>query len=926
MEAVLDRQTPMLLITGETGVGKSELLRATQEQTESEAAPAPITVSGYDGSLQRSLLQGLADATAGIVEQRGAAGEFGQKLAAAMNRLASDRAQGLAKVVGQAFLSKVKEKVGAGVVELFSDYLHDLADAEHDTLLARIHAATDPDIADSILDLAGEVAALAGPDTPIVIALDAAEHLTHNDRGLLAALAQRLPTRVYLRVAFGTYTEQHQAHVEDFRSVGESVAQVHLQGITREAVRQWLEAEGHDPWRADDVYRSTDGYPLFVRSAIDQLAVGEDIGDAEPTIEFRARTQQAWSRLDAQAQAVARQLAVFDQPLPEVELQKVCGLGSAEWGTVVERLQRANVLSGLVNGVPWFHPLRRQLIHELLRESERGQLMANAAAAYLSYAEATNAPQLTTYVALLAGQSPLLLEQNPQMRAASELDRQQLSVAAALLDTFEPSSHLVNANHVLQHARDFFAGQGDLVPSVEVLAARGLLAPHTGPAGGLSLEPTFDRQARAVIQGRALLELGRLPLPGLVSSVFQAAITPRLQFVHAVYGLGVGNFRESVEIATRLNLVSGRPVGRGTGYFLLLRVRFHDRALGATVQFASAELRDEAVRQLEGLSLDLLGGQLEVEEVIPHPGDAAPADRFVNAAERALRRDISRVGGAKLEMAHPYDADEFMDLRVKAFEFVRSRCSDAERRAYGIEQTLSIHWHLAPHGDRESLLEGQVLGGEPRAIRHDDVSVSMTDPYHFFRLAEAFGLGEGERLTRLHVSSGQPRTNDPVIQVLEELRVKALAVNRHQAQLRVPIAADALAPIILDARERELSDARALVAEVPLDGEMRAEPQPQATYLCLHRRADQRGPLSCGVVRVESESGTEEVHVSNEHLRGGSWEDAHARFSEAFGRSFDMDSFFVATGDATQFVADLLGHDPGDILLVEDGGHPADAW
>src|SRR5205807_1489710 len=151
LQTAVDSRSPLLLLTGDSGIGKSSLLRAAQQQTPSVAAPPPQTVARTSGALQRSLLEGLADATAELVRERG---------------------------------------------------------------------------------LAEQVVELAGPETPVVIALDGAEELTEEDRRLLADLARNLPEGLYLRVGFGTYTDAHQAHVEDLRAVGATVTELRLQRLS----------------------------------------------------------------------------------------------------------------------------------------------------------------------------------------------------------------------------------------------------------------------------------------------------------------------------------------------------------------------------------------------------------------------------------------------------------------------------------------------------------------------------------------------------------------------------------------------------------------------------------------------------------------------------------------------------------------------
>jgi hypothetical protein len=933
LTAIVESRVPVLLVTGDSGIGKSELLHAAQEATSSVAAPEPRTVRGTSGSLQRSLLEALAEATAELARERGMAQEVSERLVEAGKKIVADKGKEAAKVVVRSLLLKVKEKVGEDVVELVGDYVRELGEVEHETLLARINAATDEDVANVILDLAGEVVALAGPESPIVLALDGAEVLTEDDSRLLADLATRLPDGLFLRVGFGTYGEHHQAHVEDLLAAGEAVAELSLRGLSTSVVRAWLEAEGQDPELADEVYRNTDGYPLDIADAIQQLASGGQLTDVEPSQQFKMRSRQAWRALDADTQAVARQLAVFEQPLPEAWLQQACGVRAAQWGAAVERLRRARILSTFVNGVPWFHPKRRQGILEALGESEREQLeeaAGRAIQAYLGYAAAATAPQLTADIASLALQLPAALEGEPRARAAAELDRPELAIAAALIDVFEPRSHPPLANAVLQHSRDFFAGHGDLVPALERLTDLGLLVFEGDERVGGFLRPNFGTEtAVAVVQGRALLELGRLPLPGLVSSVFDVALAPRLEpFMDAVYALGQGTMRGFVETAASLGHAPGFLfVGRGQGEFLIARARFHERPISATVRFGSAEDRDRARTRIDGMKLAVLGGELEVIDVIDHPSEAIPVERFVGAAERALGLQLTRTPNVRLEMETPYDPDTYMGVRVSAFELISGRLDEIERRVFGLEHAPTIHWYLNEEGD--VLIQGEAYGGEPRAVRHDDVPVIQTgDPLTFFKYAEAFGLAEGERLLRLNHRGGRPFGDEPVVEVIGELRDKARSVTRHQARVRIAVDVPALQARMHAARTRELADARALASGVLLNGQPTPEPQPRATYVCIHRPETRPfGPrLAFSYIETTSDSGQEEVHVTDRPPPGfGSPEETLKRYGELFGKELSGGYIRGSIGDATQGVARLLGYHSDDILLVQADNRPADA-
>jgi len=931
LDRILALSSPVLVLTGDSGVGKSELLRAAQDATGLATAPPPITVRGTGGSLQRALLDRLAFATAELAKERGLAEQVGNRVIAAGKKLVADGGKAAARVVASAVLMQLRERIGVDAVDVVAEFVKDLGEADHESLLARINAATDPDVADVILALAAEVAQVAGGEAPIVIALDGVEALPESDQRLLLDVACGVPDGVRLRVAYATYTEQRATEVEALLAVGEAVQEYPVRALSVGAISDWLVSAGQDPELAQTVLDRTDGYALDVGDAIQYLVATGEIATGEPSQQFRARTLEAWRGLDVASQAIARKLVVFERPLPEEWLQSACGLTPAAWGAITERLIRARILSSMVNDVPWFHPRRQRLILEELRESERAQLQEaaeQAIAAYLEYARTANDPAITASIAELATTQPAVLESDPGLQTVAGLTREQLSVAAALLELYEPRGAFPPlAGNVMQHARDFFDGGQDLVPALMELIGLGLVLSEGGERRGAVVIPTLDGDtAPALVQGRALRELGRLPLPGLASSVFDMALRPRLEpFINVVYGLGPGTMRVHVEEASRLGHAHGLPfLFRGQGHFLIIRARFHDRPLSATIRFATSEDRGDAQARLEGLQLRVLGSTFEITELVHHPDDAIAADRFVGAIERALDQRLDRTQQLDARADLSYDPDAYMAARVKTFATIASLCSERERSTFGLEQVPSIHWHLY---EGRVLTEGEVYGGEPHSVRHTDLPV-IDDRFAFFTLVEAFGLGAEERLLRINSHGGAPFAGDPAVKVIEELRVKARHVTRHQARVKIDVDPTKLQARILASRNRELRDASALAANGLLSVRNLQMPQPLATYVCVHRLDQPRGfgsslTFSCLVVR--SASGAEEVRVTEKAPPEFRPDDTLRSWGDLFGTNI-AGAFQLWDGDATQGIAALLGYHPDDIVLTGPDGRPAEAW
>ena len=191
------------------------------------------------------------------------------------------------------------------------------------------------------------------------------------------------------------------------------------------------------------------------------------------------------------------------------------------------------------------------------------------------------------------------------------------------------------------------------------------------------IEPASTETAVS-FQGRALLE-ARTPAItfGLVSSIFGAAISPRTQpFQLAVYGIGRTRLLDAVQMNRNMSRAVGELiVPRGQGHFLLVRARFHDRPVSAHLKFATAELRDHARDQTEGLAIDVLGGRFEVDDVLALPADAiGRGDRFLNVdRKRPTDGQLNRVALTQPSKSPLSICRDTWSFRVQAMHLIHDR-------------------------------------------------------------------------------------------------------------------------------------------------------------------------------------------------------------------------------------------------------------
>lgn len=913
-----------MLLVGDIGVGKTTLLEAVQAADAGAFCPAPITLDRSPGSLQRALLSGLADATGDVVASKGEARQLGRRLALAAKRLAEDKGVELAKTLGRALVLKAREKVGAEAVDLVAEFAHELGEVQDEALLARILAEQSPSVADTLVALAGEVAEFAG-ENGVVIALNGGELLCNDDQRLLADLAPRLPTGVRLRVAMDVWDKDSRTNVEELLSAA-GVEVLELHRLNRDQIRQWLVREHLDGAIADQVLADTDGYPLFIEAFIRRARGGEEPQAGSPVEQFEKRTRQAFGGLSTDAQALARQLSVLDTPLPLKYLWDAYGLTAAQWYATVEHLQRAGILTTFVNGVPWFHPARQSVIRGYLQVEEQAAYKAAVTAAVsqqVAYVQATSAFERTADVARLVAEVPESEQHAGELGSGNDLNAAELSVMAALIELHEPNAPPIDAEQVLLHARQFFGGSGDLIGAAAVLAERKLITTHETGNNVVRLTPgSFDAATMAVIQGRALLELGRLPLPSLVSSMFSGLLRPRLgPYKAASYGVGSETLLQSVQKMGVLRPLGG-DVGvplRGSGTFGVLHATMHSRPVSVTVSFSSDENRQAAFSRVRNLQIEFLGGPFEVNEVVAHPSSAVPAAR--------LRQVLTRVLHGLGSVPRAADMDEYMEGCVRTLEWAYRVSTENERLAFDLPGPLSIHWELNESADRAALTVCEVVDTEPRSVRHSDIThIAWTDQFRTLRYAEAFQLREGQRIRNMRASFGRLSTGEPVKETLDALGQRAKALSATQQMVSVDTTSEALRQRLLDARTRELDDARRLAAAVPIGGVLVPAPDARTLYVCLEPPSESHPGLRMDVLETRAESGVENVHIAVGTIHLGADEDARPAFEAVFKTPITEEPMSLMGASATHGIAALLGYEPTDIMLVDASGSPVEMF
>jgi len=817
IEALVRSRAPVLLLTGDSGVGKSTVLNAAQQAAQTGLAPAPRRVPHSGGALQYALLQALSDAMSAYVRERGRARELVDHLGEIVLRLASEDAQELPKVIFKEVVALVRGQVGDDVGKAFADYLQQLTSTVDDRLAARLVAAVDRDVAGLVLDLAGEVCSFVG-DQQIRLALDAGERLGEEDVRLLADLSERMPDKLRLLLAFSTYTDVQQRRVEFLVGSDTGIVEQAVPGLDIESIARWLADEGLNPGAAAEVARVTGGYGLNVGDLIEHLNQGGPIEDAPRREAFAHRTNEALQSLPIDIARHARALCVFADPLPYARLLAFLQLDAATWGAIEDRLCRARIFSVMVQGQHWFHEERRQfLLDEVLSPHERAAASSRAAQELGDLVHQDGAVERLAELAVVVAAATPLLQADSKLAAAVMLDTDELALASSLIELIESTASVpaVWGDTLLEYARATFGAPGDLIAALRRLEQHGLVAVRER-SGAAAAAPSFG--SRLVVQtvgGRAIQELGRLPVPAAASRVFELEIQARLgPFSKVHYGLGDPPMAELSKMAIDMGRPSSPSSIRGrrdSSSNLLVRGNYAGRGFYAAAAFPSVSDRDAARERLGGLSGEILGQRFEVNDLVSHPVGPLASRRFLIAAERLLGKRFSSPSSSHLtsiDLDQPLAAEEALQRKAAVLRIVRERSSELERIAMRLDKPIGY----AYFSDADSFSEAEIVGGresvEQFLARPD---LGWDDPYAMFRVARMLNIQSGEHLSHLSIRSGNRGSfRDPVIEVLGRLHRHAAQFNIYQRQRhRILFDANWLEQILTAAARRKLEDARA---------------------------------------------------------------------------------------------------------------------
>jgi hypothetical protein len=809
-------QAPVLLVTGDSGIGKTTVLQMSCAERPGWVSPDPLTFPYSTGALHATFHDSLAQALTKLVEA-GVPGEsLAERLAEAARRLSNERVGVFARVALAELVAFLRGRFGDELGKATERFARDIWPDDAESLAAKLLGARDPLAAEVLAGFAAAAAEIAG-EFEIALSFDAGERLGPEDLRLLRDLAVALPRRVHLRLAYATDHADRSRAVTELKA-HEGIDEVEIGSLASAAAEEWLEHEGVDEGDRARLIEQTAAYPLLLEAAVAHLRAGGTITDIPRHQQLAARTRTSWVALAPGAAAVARSVAVLPDPLREEDMRRIAGVSTVgEWATVIDELCQARIFSVEVNGQPWFHAERRAFVlRECLTDEQRDEAASTAAAVVFDSLKAYDFAGIVAYAELVALASELQREQ-PQLAAVLGLSDEALSVAAALLEL--ATEHIIaEADSLFSHALRFIGEIADPAAVLDELQRSSLVAVRTFDNGSLVIvRAAWSPPAGVMIAGRTALRLGKPAVLELAQFAFNTELRTRLgTFVSAEYGIGNPTIAGLARVASGAQLHSGYVNRRQLGCnLLILGTLLGDAAFYCAARYANERDREEAESALRGFVADTAAGEVRVTTVARHPLEAVPTERFASAFFRATgarrqphERDI------QLPPPEGVDDEALAERRVHTARWLRERSSAHERLALELDRGYVLAWNASDDLWDECVIR---TDGDDEARHIPALEASFRDAYDALRVRQTLRLGSAEQYRTRSTHWGQNPRREPISTEISYRRTQSRTFNNAQPKVAVTLDEQSLQPLLETAFRRELEDARAMLQELPLD-------------------------------------------------------------------------------------------------------------
>lgn len=905
--AVIECSSAMVLLTGDSGIGKSAVLDVLDDYAAAKViAPRTRRLQSHDGSLQSSLLEALAEACAIFAESRPAGRQLADAISRASTTIANASGKEFARFLEGQLKGLIRARLGSEAADAFIGLTRSIAHPQEELLATRLRKSADADAVSAVLALAAETQQVIGK---ILVRLDNCERLTADDHALAMDLPELLGDGIRVITGYATRNSNDMRRVRELRARG--AMEVKIPALGESDVAAWVASTDVAPSLTREIYQASAGYPLFIDSAIRHIERGHTL-DSLPELEsFAATTEQAWIDLSSEARLAARQLLPFDEPPPVDRITQVLTVSSSVWNTLREELCEARIFAVEIDGNPWFHERRRQLIWtHTLRQGERSEIAERTVDLLESWIGPASEPgKLESLIAELV---PITrhYRDEPAIAATVDLSPVELALLFSLVELMEPTDEdgpaFVDTNQLIDFAITQFSLTSETVPAIESLESKRLIHVASNDHASIMTAIIPNQLVASVLYGRFIRQFGRVPVARAATAAFELAFRSRISpFDVCAYGIGDpkigGNF-------DKLNRQS--KVWRSNPPRISVRGSYGGRPFYLDAQFTSKDQRDSALAHVAGLEVEVFGDHLRVDEAYALPIHCVAANRFLAAAGTLTSKNIGLWGNRVPAADREYDPIEASEIELQVHRFIAARVSGIERSILGLSADLLIAVESDPNsGYRRVKASVEAGRGGVRMFPFPSTPRTATGPLWQAYYAKELSLNPGERVQKAEYSTRGVWDKDPALSAMYEFSTLAARFNKHQLPFAIPADPTQLESLLTDALTEQLRLGTEMRdAGIPILGD-RAQPIACEYWILLHD-APRGWEHIWGITYGKRPADEPAVHIQVASLSDSLDSEFHRRFGLM---PDELPS--NGRGNAASVLSELLGHRREDARL-----------
>ena len=920
---LVTKTSPFVLLTGDSGTGKTSVLQESQAEYGALTLAPPPTACLFDsGALQVALLDALSAAMAQSDSEESNWHKLGNRITHASRETALEVGKSLRDALVQELLNLVKSRMGQDVGQSLLAFVKGLRSDDREGLRRDIRSRSDGNVVRLLVRLADEVANVL--DRDIVISLDDADRLSDDDQRILAGVAANPPRRVRVIAAYSTARPDALTALDRFRAL--NCPEVVVEGLSRGDVERWLTAERVAKPLHDRVFELSQGYPLLIEGLVAHINSGGTLERYQAPTVFTAVLNDALQRLPVTAHRAARELSAFKSPLADADIAAYLGIDAVDWGVARSALEAERILSVNRASGKWFHEARRaHLWDTVLSDDERTAIGQKAYTTLLRVQQlgddALAGSGLTVPIAELARYAHDSQAANPKLKQLIDLSADELAVLAAAIELEGTGiASPTPADQLVIHAHTAFgAPRAQALEALPTLCDYGLLqTTHVGADSDAGPNDTGvavsldSEELQVVAHGRIQQVLGKTAIPNLADHVVRTHLEKvRLESYIVISHAG---HADGYEMFMRANQFRAPMWFRRVGDPMLgVWLHLGDQPVTIVAVFnTNAELA-AAKQEVEELSGTSFGRQLTVDGTFTDPTHTLPTWRLVRVLYYVTGRPVEIYADKnwRLETPQPLSAVECARRQVDALAVLKAAAEPVEREVLGLSQPSGLA--VAESGDTTHLV---ALRGTSRVIELDAgvIESAMAAPsLQFARLEQSIPLESGVNIRTITTQRREAlRTNDPVVEDFARLWRKARNFNLRQPPTPISVDPTKLSAALAAAHRRDMRLV-ALIAERVTVGGQRGHRDQRSLRVVIaatnHHPDDFGGRLAAYALPPGDPD-----DVAVQFVADPTPADGAALYEAAFGPDEPQTDFYDAT--ALTVIASVLGFIDDEIEFV----------